>query len=123
MLKGKFSQQITFLHAENLETTHHFYTNFLGLPMVRDQGNCIIFKAAENAFLGFCEHIEPILPGRRVILTLVTDDVESWYQALSTHGVDLQGPPKSNPNYHIFHFFLKDPDGYWIEIQSFDEPL
>lgn len=123
MPEHKFSQQITFLHAENLETTQHFYTKLLGLSMVRDQGTCIIIKTVENAFLGFCEHIEPTSPGQRVILTLVTDDVEGCYQDLAAKGVDLQDPPKSNPHYKIFHFFLKDPNGYWIEIQRFDEPL
>ena len=123
MSKNTFSQQITFLHAENLETTQHFYTNLLGLPIVRDQGKCIIFKSTENAFLGFCEHIEPISHGRRVILTLVDDDVEGWYQVLSAKGAIIEGPPKSNQQYQIFHFFLKDPNGYWIEIQRFNEPL
>jgi catechol 2,3-dioxygenase-like lactoylglutathione lyase family enzyme len=38
-------------------------------------------------------------------------------------GVEVSGPPQSNPKYQIYHFFLKDPDGYWIEIQKFDHPL
>ena len=118
-----FNQQITFLHAENLVRTKKFYSDVLGLQLVRDQGICLIFQVTDSAYLGFCEHIEPIKQGRRIILTLVTDNVDSWYSELIGKKVDIVAPPKANPKYQIYHFFLKDPDGYWIEIQSFNDPL
>ncbi len=117
------TQQITFLHTQNLAKTHHFYTGILGLKMVRDQSTCRIYKTADNAYLGFCEHIEPINPGRRIILTLVTDDVDGWYETLKARGARITSEPKANAHYQIYHFFLIDPDGYWIEIQRFDHPL
>ena len=123
MKQGPFDQQITFLQAQNLDITRKFYTDLLNLPLVRDQEACLIFGVAENAYLGFCRHIEPIPPGRRVILTLVTDDVDGWYQRLKSRGADLVSQPKANAKFEIYHFFLKDPDGYWIEIQRFDQPL
>jgi predicted enzyme related to lactoylglutathione lyase len=95
----------------------------LNLEMVRDQGTCQIFRVTEEAYIGFCEHIESIALGRKVILTLVTDDVDTWYESLKTRGADLMGPPQSNPNYQIYHFFLVDPNGYWIEFQRFNQPL
>ena len=118
-----FEQQITFLHSRNLQAARDFYSQMLGLPLVRDQGTCIIFRTATNAYLGFCEHIDPIEPGRRVILTLVTANVDAWYQRLKSQGADLVSQPQANPKYQIYHFFLKDPDGYWVEIQRFDQPL
>lgn len=123
MRDNPFDQQITFLHSQNLDLTLQFYTEVLGLPLVRDQEACLIFGVAENAYLGFCRHIEPIPPGRRVILTLVTDDVDGWYQRLKSRGADLVSQPEANAKFEIYHFFLKDPDGYWIEIQRFDQPL
>jgi catechol 2,3-dioxygenase-like lactoylglutathione lyase family enzyme len=123
MPKPKITQQITFLHAQNLDETRQFYTETLGLPLVRDQGTCLIFQVCESAFLGFCQHIEPIPPGRKVILTLVSEDVDGWYAALKDSGQFPMDPPSSNPTYQIYHFFIPDPDGYWIEIQRFDQPL
>ena len=117
------TQQLTFLHAKDLEATQQFYTDVLGLPLVRDQGICLIFGVTPTAFLGFCKHIEPMLSGRKVILTLVSDDVDAWYQLLKHRGVDLMDSPKANPEYQIYHFFFKDPNGYWIEIQKFNQPL
>ncbi len=119
----KFSQQITFLHSNNLDATRHFYQEILGQNLARDQGNCIIFQVTETAYLGFCEHIEHIQPGRRIILTLVTDDVDHWYEVLKGKSVNLMTLPKANLKYQIYHFFLLDPDGYTVEIQKFDNPL
>ena len=118
-----FDQQITFLHTRNLKAVREFYEHNLSLPLVRDQGSCLIFRAAQGAYLGFCEHIESIQPGRRVILTLVTDDVDGWYRKLISQGANVVSAPQANPKYQIYHFFLKDPDGYWVEIQRFDQPL
>jgi len=118
-----FNQQITFLHAENLVRTKKFYSDVLGLQLVRDQGICLIFRVTDSAYLGFCEHIEPIKQGRKIILTLVSEDVDDWYSELIGKKVEIVALPKANPKYQIYHFFLKDPDGYWIEIQSFNIPL
>lgn len=121
--RPEITQQITFLHAENLSASREFYSDWLGLTLVRDQSTCLIFKVTDQAYLGFCEHIEPITPGRKVILTLVSDDVDGWYELLKTKTDNIIQPPQANSTYQIYHFFIKDPDGYWVEIQRFDNPL
>lgn len=123
MPESGFSQQITFLHSANLDNTRHFYSENLGLNLVRDQGTCIIFEITKTAYIGFCEHIEQIQASRRIILTLVTENVDLWYERLEKKNVEMMGAPKTNPKYQIYHFFLQDPDGYTIEIQKFDDPL
>ena len=123
MPPSEITQQITFLHAQNLAETRQFYLDIIGLPLARDQGSCLIFKVTQDAYLGFCEHIEPISYGRKVILTLVSEDVDGWYAAVKQNHQDLIDPPKHNQKYQIYHFFITDPNGYWIEIQRFDQPL
>jgi len=123
MKYSEFSQSITFLHTPDMAATRRFYAELLGLSLVRDQGTCIIFRVNEGAYLGFCKHIESISTGRKVILTLVDENVDGWYRTLQDRGADILNPPQANPNYEIYHFFLKDPNGYWIEIQRFDQPL
>ena len=123
MFEREFTGQITFLHANNLTATRQFYEGELGLRLARNQGTCLIFQVTPTSFLGFCQHIKAIQPGRKVILTLVSNDVDGWYKHLKGKGVELLGPPKASPQYGIYHFFLTDPDGYWIEIQKFDDPL
>ncbi len=117
-----FDQQITFLYTPDLEATARFYEDVLELPLARDQGACRIYHAAGGGFIGFCRHIGDAPPDG-VILTLVTDDVDGWYARLQERGVDFEKAPTSNARYGIYHCFLRDPNGYLVEIQRFDDPL
>jgi catechol 2,3-dioxygenase-like lactoylglutathione lyase family enzyme len=111
---------ITFCVTHDLETTARFYEDTLGLKLVLDQGKCRIYRVAGGSFIGFCERDTP-LPTEGLILTLVTDDVDGWYARLSDLGVEIEAPPKHNPEYRIYHFFLRDPNGYRLEVQRFDD--
>ncbi len=120
--KLSFDQQVTFLHTADLAATHHFYTDLLGLDMVLDQGACRIYRVGRDAFLGFCEHFEPVDKRMGVILTLVTEQVDAWYEQLVARGVVFEKPPTVNAKFNIYQAFLRDPDGYLIEIQTFRDP-
>lgn len=118
-----FDQQITFLYTSDLAATAVFYQQVMGLPLVLDQGSCHIYQMASNAFLGFCVHLSD--GGQRpsgVIVTLVTDDVDAWYEQLQQKGVAFTKPPELNPKFNIYHCFFRDPNGYLIEIQRFQDP-
>jgi catechol 2,3-dioxygenase-like lactoylglutathione lyase family enzyme len=122
--KGKssgFESHITFLNTKDLEATTRFYDEVLGLTLVLDQGGCRIFQVAVEAYVGFCKR-ETLGPTDGVILTLVTDDVDEWSERLSLRGVSLETPPRHNPEYNIYHCFLRDPNGYLVEIQRFEDP-
>jgi catechol 2,3-dioxygenase-like lactoylglutathione lyase family enzyme len=121
-------QQITFVYTRDLEATALFYEEVLGLSLKLDQGSCRIYQASQDGFLGFCQRDEapqgPSDPGTRaIILTLVTDEVDAWYEHLQGQGVAFEKPPAVNPQYNIYHCFLRDPNGYLIEIQRFLHPF
>ncbi len=118
-----FAQQVTFLYTRDLAATAQFYEDVLGLPLVRDQGDCRIYRVSAAAFLGFCRRdVAPEGP-QGIIITLVTEDVDGWYARLQARGAAFERPPQANPQYHIYHCFLRDPNGCLIEIQHFDDPL
>jgi catechol 2,3-dioxygenase-like lactoylglutathione lyase family enzyme len=120
-MRGIIDSQIVFLVAQDLHATAEFYERILGLPLALDQGKCRIYKVAEEAFLGFCEREEvPRVDG--VIVTLVTPDVDEWCEELRARGVQLEKEPVYNPDYRIYHCFLRDPNGYLLEIQRFEDP-
>jgi catechol 2,3-dioxygenase-like lactoylglutathione lyase family enzyme len=116
-----FESQITFCTSDRPAETRRFYEETLGLPLVLDQGTCRIYRAADRAYIGICFRDEPPRP-EGIILTLVTDDVDGWYERLVGRGVSFEKPPTENPEYRIYHCFLRDPNGYLIEIQRFDDP-
>jgi len=116
-----FDAQITFCYTPNLTATARFYEDVLGLPLALDQGACRIYRVAGSAFLGFCTKADAPRP-ESIILTLVTDDVDAWHASLLGKGVAIEQAPAHNPQFGIYHCFLRDPNGYRIEIQRFEDP-
>lgn len=116
-----FDQQVVFLPTSDLERADRFYRELLGLPLVLDQGVCRIYRTGPQGFLGVCGHLA-VGPAAGVIVTLVTDDVDGWYQRLVEAGVDFDRPPSRNDRFGIYHVFLNDPDGNVLEIQRFEDP-
>lgn len=122
MTRPPIDQQVTFLYAADLTATAVFYETILELPLILDQGVCRIYGTGHGAFLGFCQHLTGGASGSGVILTLVSPDVDGWYDYLQQKGVEFEKPPQFNPQFNIYHCFLLDPNGYLIEIQRFDNP-
>lgn len=122
MKRPEISEQITFLYSPVYDESKSFYGDILGLERVLDQGGCCLYRVADGGFLGICEipdQAENEIDHSGIIFTLVTPDVDGWYQHLKAHGVPLERAPVVNDAYRIYHFFLRDPAGYKIEVQRF----
>ena len=70
--------------------------------------------------IGVCGGRTPSPEG--VIFTLVTDRVEDLSADLASRGVVFEQEPRYSAEYDITHAFLRDPDGYLVEIQRFESP-
>jgi catechol 2,3-dioxygenase-like lactoylglutathione lyase family enzyme len=122
------TQQVTFLYTNDLPATHQFYAEVLGLPLVLDQGMCRIYQVQPTAFLGFCQAgtavDRKVEDPSGIVLTLVSDHVDAWHDYLTQHHphVVIEKPPTHNPTYNIYHLFLRDPNQYLVEIQTFLDP-
>jgi catechol 2,3-dioxygenase-like lactoylglutathione lyase family enzyme len=115
-----FDQQITFLYTRDLSTTARFYEQVLGLPLDRDQGDCRIYRVSSTGLIGFCQReLDSPAENHPIILTFIAEDVDGWYRTLQERGVRFEAAPVLNPKYHIYHCFLRDPNGYLLEIQTF----
>lgn len=128
MTHPPIDQQITFLSTPDLAKTASFYEQIMGLPLKLDQGTCRIYQVGQTAYLGFCQReaaaAVPSAPdAHSPILTLVTPSVDEWFEYLSHRGVAFEKTPTTNPRYNIYHCFLRDPNGYLIEIQRFLHPF
>ncbi|MEC9072988.1 MAG: VOC family protein, partial [Myxococcota bacterium] len=84
-----FAQSVCFFHTADLEATHRFYHQDLGLPLALDQGACRIYQVSSDGYIGFCTHREPAAPDG-VILTLVTPEVEAACARLEAAGVPFE---------------------------------
>ncbi|BAY32408.1 glyoxalase/bleomycin resistance protein/dioxygenase [Nostoc carneum NIES-2107] len=120
-------QQITFLYTQDLAASASFYEDKLGFHLWLDQGTCRIYTVTGSGYLGLCQEsgifrTEINEKQSSVIFTLVTQQVDEWYEYLQQQGVEFEQPPTFNEKYKIYHFFLRDPNGYLIEIQRFESP-
>ncbi|NCC34807.1 MAG: VOC family protein [Chloroflexia bacterium] len=119
-----FDSHILFFPVADLAHSYQFYHQILGLKLVLDQGGIQIYQVAPGAFVGLCQHEQgPLAADDRLIVTLVTPEVDHWYERLATGGVAVDAPPRENPRYQIYHFFARDPDGYRVEVQCFLHPF
>ena len=112
---------ITFCYTRDLESTSRFYEEVLGLELILDQGGCRIYRVAGSAYVGFCGREGAPEPAG-VLLTFVTDDVDGWFEKVRAAGAPVDKAPVFNPDYQIYHCFVRDPSGYVVEIQRFEDP-
>lgn len=122
MARPPIHQHTTFLYTRDLNATARFYEEVMDLQLALDQGDCRIYRVGRDAFLGFCEREETPTHPVGVILTIITNEVDGWYRHLRDQGVEFESEPTLNPRYEIYHCYLRDPNGYLIEIQRFEDP-
>jgi catechol 2,3-dioxygenase-like lactoylglutathione lyase family enzyme len=120
MLNEPVLSAITFLKTRDLAATTTFYTQALGFRLALDQGACRIFAIREGAYLGFCQ-TDGETGSAEVILTLVVADVDAACAALEAGGVPIEVRPRFNPRYKIYQFYARDPNGYLLEVQRFED--
>ena len=122
MKKLNITCQITWVYTDNLEQTSNFYEKDLGLKLVIDEGAARIFQVSTAAHIGVCTAFEDrMVEPKGGMITLVTNEVDEWYNRLTNKGVVINNPPHVLEKFNIYTFFLEDPNGYKIEIQQFLE--
>mgnify|MGYP002624441540 CR=1 FL=1 len=115
-------ESIIFLPTDDLARTQAFYEGVLGFDLRLDQGTCHIYRLSGEAHIGFCTGLKRISPADSVIVTIVTANVDEVHARLTEQGVQVDGMPRVNDQFQIYHFFAMDPNGYRVEVQSFLDP-
>ena len=117
---------ITFLTYEDLSAGERFYGETLGLDLIEDQGWAKVYRISDTANVGLVSARRRAAPehsGRGVLLSIVVDDVDAWYEKLQTCSqIEIDNPPAMVEGIPVYSFFLTDPGGYRVEIQAFTNP-
>lgn len=119
---------ITFLTHEDMQAGDHFYREVLGLPLVEDQGWAKVYRIHGDAYVGIVEARRGPIDrpvGSGTLFSIVvkdTADVDAWYNRLRGEpSIEILGPPSMVLDIPVYSFFLIDPAGYRVEIQTFTD--
>ncbi len=113
-----------FLYYRDLDRATAFYRDTLGLEVVADYDMARIFRVAEESYLilvdatkGMHSADEP----KSVALALLTDQLEEWAAYLATKGIAPGRPFAARPGSAHDGFVIKDPEGYLLEFERFNQ--
>ena len=113
-----------FLYYRDLDRATAFYRDTLGLELVADYQMARIFRVAEESYLilvdaakGMHTADEP----KSVALALLTDQLEQWHDYLATKGLKPGRPFAARPGSAHDGFVIKDPEGYLLEFERFNQ--
>ena len=122
MKETHFDGQITFLYYPDLRAAAEFYENFMGFELVEDQKWAKIYQISGPSYLGIVAGEKGFFKPQKhnaVLITMLTQDVDSWYAHLKSRGVKLLTGIQEKKDIGIRCFFLQDPGGYTLEVQQF----
>jgi len=122
MLPCRLDSQITFLYFKDLAEAAFFFEDILKLELVGDQGAAKIYRLCGNAFIGIVDEKEGHCRAQEknaVLITIVAEKVQEWYDYLVSRGVRMETPVQRPESFPVECFFFKGPGGYEFEIQRF----
>ena len=92
-----------------------FYRSTVGMQKWLGQEGIEILRH-DNMLVGFHRAETVDLDGLLTFYFPDRSEIDRFYALIEARAA---GPPKENPNYRIYHFFAKDPEGRKIEFQTF----
>jgi hypothetical protein len=119
--KAGVQDQVTFLYYTDLEAPRRFYGALLGLSPYYETPWVTLYRSAPGATIGIVkrahDRISADTKRDAVMVSIVTDDVESWYQRLRRGGqIKFEKAIYDHPDVPIRAFLIRDPAGYSVEF-------
>ena len=106
----------------DLAKAKDFYKTVLGLELVEETENTAKFLIAGDSFLTLQALANSGYSGKEpksVALAFLTDQLENWYAHLQEQKVTIKYPLKQNPGGPHDGFVAVDPEGYFLEFETF----
>lgn len=113
--------------VNDLDRSVNFYHEILGLEEIEDkteQPHIRWFSMGGDKQLHIIEEKGPVeIPPKGTHMAFTSEDLDATIAHLRSHGIHFENwpgtPNTTNPRPDgIRQIYLKDPDGYWIEING-----
>jgi catechol 2,3-dioxygenase-like lactoylglutathione lyase family enzyme len=124
--KPSISANLVFFYYRDLAEAQRFYEETLGFERILDYGFATIHRVGPTSYLGLVDGENgmhsPDEP-KSVTLSLITTEVDGWYEYLEGRGVAMHRPLSDATRLPIRGFVALDPEGYFLEFETFlDHP-
>ena len=116
---NQWDGSVIFLGTDDLQKTHEFYSGLLELVLFKDQGDCRIYEIPKGGRIGFCSGMQVVKGRVAPEITLLAEDVEFVHAHIKASGYENLPLPVVDTKYNIYHFEIKDPNGYTVVIHKF----
>lgn len=119
------SATVTFFYYKDLGAAASFYRDLVGLDATTDMDWVKIFQVSATSSIGLVldgRGFHPVSNDKPAMLSIVTDDVDAWYQKLVDADVPILKalPPADSPTdpdrAPVRGFVAEDPGGYTVEF-------
>jgi catechol 2,3-dioxygenase-like lactoylglutathione lyase family enzyme len=111
-----------FFYYQNLPRAQKFYEETLGLKRVLDYGFASIHQISRTTFVGLVDEaggMHKTTETKSVTLSFISEEVDAWYQYLTGKGVGMHRPLKDATRHPTRGFVARDPEGYFLEFETF----
>lgn len=106
---------LTFHRTLKYKEVVSFYRDRLNMDVWLEQGGCTILQKG-NFLIGFCDRSEADTDGMITFFFETREEIDELYSQFEDIAADK---PKETPEYRIYHFFARDPEGRNVEFQTF----
>jgi predicted enzyme related to lactoylglutathione lyase/catechol 2,3-dioxygenase-like lactoylglutathione lyase family enzyme len=111
-----------FFYYQNLAGAQKFYEETLGLKRVLDYGFASIHQISRTTFVGLVDETRGMhrtTEPKSVTLSFITEEIDAWYQYLTGKSVKMHRPLKNATRHPTRGFVARDPEGYFLEFETF----
>jgi len=119
-----FKATIVWFYYRDMEGIQRFYEDVMGLDLIVDQGWTKIYPIGPTTYFGLVDEqrgMHNFTEQKAVTLSLLTDNIDAWYEYLSTHdGIEMRSEEISDTDRYRA-FVAYDPEGYYLEWDVFRE--
>ncbi|MHA7816960.1 MAG: VOC family protein [Pseudohaliea sp.] len=111
------------LYYRDLGPAAAFYAGALGLETVHESASARLFRLTPNSIVGIVREGEQayhrVREENAVMLSIVTADVDAWYERLRDRDdIEILTPLANRTDTPIRAFLVADPGGYTVEFFS-----
>ena len=121
MSDSKIAESYVMLYYQSMEAPRNFYGKVLGLEATLDDEWVTLYKITPTSYVGVVKEggtaFHKVQENSAVMLSLVVDDVDSWYEKIkASQDVTMIKEIYNHDSAPIRAFLVEDPGGYTVEI-------